>query len=168
MSANDSNLIPGDPLSHYNVKTLHINLRSSYLLVWLMGAASLISCLILLFLQLMLAVKIIAISAVLVTTVYCIRRYALLSWPSSITQLDLNHESKLQLTFREGKRREAKPLESSFVAAYLTVLNMQLVDNGKIVSLILVADNTEPDSFRQLRVWLRWGRQPMIKSTDLA
>ncbi|CAG0998228.1 hypothetical protein MTYP_02694 [Methylophilaceae bacterium] len=89
--------------------------------------------------------------------VHYIRRDALLSLPVSPARLDLNGQAELQLTCRNGETVDVKVLESSFIAAYLTVLNLRSLDEGKRITLILLPDNVEPESFRQLRVWLRWG-----------
>lgn len=130
--------------------------------------ASLICSIVLLFLPVHAGFKFLFISVIAVTSVYFIRRHAWLSLAKSITHLSFNSDSGLHLAFNDGTRLEAKVLEHSFVAAYLTVLNMQALESGKRISIILLPDNTEPGSFRQLRVWLRWGREPLRGAGDLS
>lgn len=91
----------------------------------------------------------------------------MLALDKSINRMSLTHESKLQLISRNGARQEAKVLESTFVAAYLTVLNAEDMETGKRIHIILMPDNVEPDSFRQLRVWLRWGRESVVEADGL-
>jgi len=71
----------------------------------------------------------------------------------------MNPESGLQVTERGGRSHQVTVLSSSFVAPYLTVLNLQEIESGRRFSAVLLADNTQSESFRQLRVWLRWGRE---------
>lgn len=50
---------------------------------------------------------------------------------------------------------ECRLLPRSFVASYLVVLHLQRATGIEYV--IITADRLEPDTFRRLRVFLRWG-----------
>lgn len=146
-------------MSYYSVKPIQLSLRPSYVLAWTIGLASLLSCVILVGLPIHSVIKVTGILLTVSAAAYSIQRYALIVLARSIIHVSLNHESKLQLTCKDGSKHEVHVLESSFVAAYLTVLNLQCVENGRRIHLVLLPDNVEADNFRQLRVWLRWGRE---------
>ena len=175
-------------MPYYSVKPIHLSLHPSQLLAWIIGLASLLGCIILVFFPIPLAIRIPAILLISASAVYSVLRYALVASAQSITHVSLNHESKLQLTLKDGTKLEVKVLDSSFIAAYLTVLNMQVLEIesphkqspfkkspglqslqcGRNVNLILLPDNVDADSFRQLRVWLRWGREKPEEMIDSA
>jgi toxin CptA len=112
------------------------------MLAWSIGLANAVCCLIVLFLPVHIGLKWVGTIMLVMAAVYFIRRYATLTLPRSVNRLSLTHESKLQLTFRNGATQEAEVLESSFVAAYLTVVNTKDVETGRRISVILMPDNT--------------------------
>lgn len=175
-------------MPYYSVKPIHLSLHPSRQLAWIIGLASLLGCIILLLFPIHLAIRIPVILLIIVSAVHSVRRHALIASAQSITHVSLNHESKLQLTLKDGTKLEVKVLDSSFIAAYLTVLNMQVLNiqnvdiqspekkglklrnlqTGSKINLILLPENVDADSFRQLRVWLRWGREKPEEMTNLA
>ncbi|MDP2247832.1 MAG: protein YgfX [Nitrosomonadales bacterium] len=150
-------------MSYYSVKPIHLNLKSSPTLAWIIGLATAMSCLIVLFLPMPIGLKVLSLTGLVAVAIYYICLYATLVLQQSVHRLSLTHDSKLQLVFGNGATTEVQVLESTFVAAYLTVLNTKELETGKRISIILMADNAEPDSFRQLRVWLRWGRELTVE-----
>ena len=66
----------------------------------------------------------------------------------------------IELTFRDGRTARGKIVSGSFVAPYLTVLRFQ-ADNASrfrpAKSLVVLPDSLDTESFRQLRVQLKWG-----------
>jgi toxin CptA len=129
--------------------------------------ASLTACLVLLFLPLPAVLKVVSASLIVAIAVFYIRLHATLTLPRSIIHLTLNPETGLQVMEKAGLSYQVIVLPSSFVASYLTVLNLQSTETGRRFSLILLTDNTEPEGFRQLRVWLRWGRE-RLAADDLS
>lgn len=80
-----------------------------------------------------------------------------LSW--SLVGLELNSKGELHLRRRDGKKESATVLPDTVVLPYLTILNLK-IDNSRWHRHVLITpDRVEIDAFRQLRVWLRWGRQ---------
>jgi len=146
-------------LSYYSAKPIQLELAPSVNLVWIIVLASLMACLVLLFLPLPMALKVLSVALIVALAVYYIRHHGTLTLTKSIVRLTLNPESGLHVMDRAGRTHQVAVLASSFVAPYLTVLNLQASENGRRFSLILLPDNIEPDGFRQLRVWLRWGRE---------
>jgi toxin CptA len=107
-------------------------------------------------------------SAILVASlVFYLRRYALLRSPHSITGLELSDEVICTVETRRGERIVCNLLGSSFVAPYLTVLELQPLKFDDVVdsteplrkfsfSVTVLPDGIDPEAFRQLRILLRW------------
>ena len=145
-------------MSYYSAKPVQLEITPSAYLVSTIALASLTACLVLLFLPLPVVLKILSVALSVGLSAYYIRHHGTLNLARSIVHLTLNPETGLQVTDRDGQSHQVTVLASSFVAAYLTVLNLQDTESRRRFSLILLSDNAEPESFRQLRVWLRWGR----------
>ena len=105
---------------------------------------------------------------------FYLRRYALLRSPESVMGLELSDEIACTLELRNGERIACTLLGSSFVAPYLTVLELKPQKlQGLLQSLIppvslkplrrslprsvvILPDAIDTEKFRQLRVLLRW------------
>lgn len=154
-------------MSYYSAKPIHLDLQPSILLATIIGFVVLMMSLILIWLPLHAAFKWPLLALMAIASVYSIRRYALLASATSATHLSLTQTSKLQLTYKDTKQAEVRVLESSFVSPYLTVLNLQETETGRRLSILLLPDSAEPNGFRQLRVWLRWGRDVVSEPTSV-
>lgn len=152
-------------MTYYSAKPIHLNLQPSILLTTaiVFGALSLSMVLILLPLGALLKCVLLIFTGF--ASLHAIRHYAQLSSATSIVSLSLTQASKLHLTYKDGNQAEMRVLESSFVSPYLTVLNLQELDTKRQRHVLLLPDNTEANGFRQLRVWLRWGRDVMADSS---
>lgn len=116
-------------------------------------------------------------SAILaLSLVFHLRRYALLSSPASVRGLELSDEMICTLELGRGERITCTLLGSSFVAPYLTVLELKplrILESGKSMqsltpvsrsplrifsgrSVTILPDGIDAEEFRQLRVLLRW------------
>jgi toxin CptA len=73
---------------------------------------------------------------------------------AAIVQAVWDREGAWELTVRSGERVEAELLPDSFVTLPLVVLNFS-TSRWRRRSLVLTADNTDPELLRQLRVRLR-------------
>lgn len=145
-------------MSYYSAKPINLNLQPSILLVSAIGFALLIVSLVLILLPLSTIFKWPLVVLVWFASIYSIRRYALLISANAVTHLSLMQTSKLQLTYKDSTQAEVCVLKSSFVSPYLTALNLKEVETGRRLSILLLPDSAESNGFRQLRVWLRWGR----------
>lgn len=103
-----------------------------------------------------------------------LRRHALLRSPVSVTGLAFSHEMTCTLEQRDGRRVACSVLGSTFVASYLTVLELQPIapESGRPGgfsalralpatlfsgrSVTILPDGIDTEAFRQLRVLLRW------------
>lgn len=80
-----------------------------------------------------------------------------LSW--SLVGLELNSKGELHVRCKDGKKQSATVLGDTVVLPYLTILNLKIGDRRWRRHMLITPERVEPDAFRQLRVWLRWGRQ---------
>ena len=112
-------------------------------------------------------------SAMLVVSlVFYLRRYALLRSPGSVMSIELSEEMICTLETRRGDRIVCTLLGSSFVAPYLTLLELKPLKHQESMklpshsgrprrwllarSIVILPDAIDTEQFRQLRVLLRW------------
>lgn len=114
-------------------------------------------------------------SAMLIfSLVFYLRRYALLRSPDSVMNIELSEEMICTLETGRGDRIVCALLGSSFVAPYLTLLELKPLKRQKYTelpfppkhpkrrrgffarSIVILPDGIDAEQFRQLRVLLRW------------
>lgn len=83
-------------------------------------------------------------------------RAALLKTSSSIVGLELDVDCACRAQTQGGEPLNASVLGSSFVAPYLTILNLRVEGRLMTKHVVLLPDSLDPESFRRLRVLLRW------------
>ncbi|OYY82251.1 MAG: hypothetical protein B7Y34_03000 [Methylophilales bacterium 16-45-9] len=83
--------------------------------------------------------------------------------PWSCVALSVSSNNALKITLRDGTQlSDLAVATDTVVTPYLTVLRYQQ-KNAPFLrrvfksSLIVMPDTTDKESFRKLRVWLRWG-----------
>lgn len=103
------------------------------------------------------SLKILICVPAVLAAAYFIAQDALLWLPWSLTDLALDSKGELSVTRKDGLVGTASVLPSSFVAAYLTVLNLKIGTSYWRSNLLLAPDRVDAEAFRRLRVWLRWG-----------
>ena len=90
---------------------------------------------------------------------YHLRRDAWLSAPSASVELVLEGD-RIVLTTRGGEQLAGQMLSDSLVTPFLTVLNV-LPQGARLArSVVILPDSLDAESFRQLRVCLKWGSNP--------
>ena len=87
---------------------------------------------------------------------YHLRRDAWLSAPSSSKALMLESE-QVVLTTHGGEPFAGQVLRDSMVTPPITVLNILPQGARFARSVVILPDSLDAESFRQLRVWLKWG-----------
>lgn len=114
------------------------------------------------------AVKFSGSALLIFSLVFYLRRYALLRSPDSVSGLELADEMVCILETQGGERIACALLGSSFVAPYLTVLELKPLKFDSAVelreswrrffsrSVVILPDGIDPEEFRRLRVLLRW------------
>ena len=93
---------------------------------------------------------------VLLSLGYHLRREALLSAPSSTVALMFEGD-QVVLDTRGGEQLTGQILRDSLVTPYLTVLNVLPQGARFPRNVVILPDSLDTESFRQLRVWLKWG-----------
>lgn len=98
-----------------------------------------------------------ALSIVLLFSLaYHLHRDALLSSKSAGMTLTLEEDHAV-LTLRGSDQLAGQVLRDSLVTPYITVLNF-LPQGARLArSVVILPDSMDAESFRQLRVWLKWG-----------
>jgi toxin CptA len=113
-------------------------------------------------LTLPLVVKLAATAAMGLSLAIYLRHYALRNSPGSITSLALAADMTCTLETRRGQRLTCTLLGSSFVAPYLTVLELKPLETTRwwhrlhAHSVVILPDTVDSEEFRRLRVLLRW------------
>lgn len=87
---------------------------------------------------------------------FYLRRDCLRTAPGSVVALQVHPDCRCALQTRSGAWLEANLLPSSFVAPYLTVLNLRVEGHRFPGYVTIFPDAVDGDDFRRLRVWLRW------------
>lgn len=83
-------------------------------------------------------------------------RKALRRGATSVVALRVANDDKLTFQQRDGEWRDAEVLGSSYVTAFLSVLNLQAAGERRQRHVVLLPDVLPADDYRRLRVWLRW------------
>ncbi len=131
-----------------------------------MGVAA---CCIVMLLAMPSQIKLILILMSIMSAVYAVLKHGLLSLPSSYITLKVDSKNQLQLIRKDGKTLDVKLEKDSTVTPYLTVVNSRVEDAPWLQglfghALIIFPDAIHAESYRQLRVWLRWSNQLNHKS----
>lgn len=85
-----------------------------------------------------------------------IRLSVLLRTKDSVIAIEDSGEDTLVVETRRGERIECDVLGTTFVSAFMTILNLKAVDGGQTRNVAIFADAVNADDFRKLRIWLRW------------
>lgn len=92
----------------------------------------------------------------LFSLIYHLRRDALRSAPSAAVSLMLEQE-QITLVTRNGRQLTGQVLRSTLVTPLITVLNMLPHGARFANSVVILPDSLDDESYRLLRVWLKWG-----------
>jgi len=101
-----------------------------------------------------------AMPTLLGSLAFYLRRECLRLTPAAIVSVSLYHDShsdcRCEFQTKDGRRHEAALLGTSFVAPYLTVLNLKPTDSRAARHAVILPDNVDAECFRKLRVLLKW------------
>jgi len=81
---------------------------------------------------------------------------ALLRSANAVVAVEIGQGEAVCFQTRHGEWHSAVLLDSSFVAPYLTVLNLRPAHSYFARHVVITSDNVPAEDFRRLRVWLRW------------
>jgi toxin CptA len=133
-----------------------ISLRASWLLVVILALAHGVAIAIMLFVSIPSWVKLIAAAGLTNHLLVVVRRQALLLTPDSAVAIVIGSDNKLSIQARHGEWREYTVLGDTYVASYLTVMNLEQIDSHAVKRVAILPDSVDAEDFRKLRVWLRW------------
>ncbi len=102
------------------------------------------------------SIKAMIMVALAISLAYYLRQDALLSADNAVIAFVLSDEMQCIVTVRSGESMICNILGNTFVAPYLTVLNLKPVGKFFTRSIVILPDGVDAEEFRQLRVWLRW------------
>ena len=143
-------------------KAIQIKLTPSYLLLGLLGGVSIACCAIILLQPMVLAIKLLIIALIVLSSAYFMLRDALLLLPWSWQKLEVNNKGELSISNRRGQRFQPALAASTFTHAACSLLNFKHPEfkyGGFRLALppvILFEHANNRDELRRLRVWLRW------------
>jgi toxin CptA len=139
-----------------NLAPLLIVLKPSRLLAAILASAHASAGLVWVILPFPIWFKVIGIAVILVAGVFYVRRYALLSSPTSVRELRLLSDNRLEI-FR-GEWRSAESVGEQFVHPWLTIIRCHVKNDRWPISIVIMRDMLNEESFRALRVQLKWRR----------
>ncbi|QOJ08495.1 protein YgfX [Nitrosomonas sp. H1_AOB3] len=87
---------------------------------------------------------------------YYLRRYAWLTSPRSIVALHLTGRNSCRMKAHADEYIDTVVDTSTFVAPYMTVLCLRKERTKHYYTVVILPDSIDANSFRRLRVWLRW------------
>lgn len=147
---------------------VQIDFKPSYTLMFMLCAMGLGASAIILMLPVMYAqIKLLLLMLIITAVIYHMCRYGLLMLPWSCVALKINSKNQLQVLYRNGRLVCVDVCRDTVVTPYLTVINCKANDANFFVRLfalhiIILPDMLDAENFRQLRVWLRWGRSDKL------
>ncbi|MEZ0231267.1 MAG: protein YgfX [Methylophilaceae bacterium] len=144
------------------MKLIALDLTPSYYMVAILAIASFLAASVVMFMPLHILLKLFVLGLVVAATIFHIMRDALLVLPQSPQKIEVNNRNALYISDKSGNRYAAAILSSSFVASYLTILNLKISGKFWSRSIILMPDSASSAEFRQLRVWLKWSDQEAL------
>jgi toxin CptA len=87
---------------------------------------------------------------------WSLRRHAWRTAARSVVELELRDDCSILARPRAGGWVDYQLDGGSFVSPLLTVLRLRPEARRLVCSVLITPDSLDPDSFRRLRVWLRW------------
>ncbi len=102
---------------------------------------------------------------ILAASAFIFFRDARLSLANSCVAFRLEAEGNISLILRDGRHHAGKLAAGGVILPFVVLVNVRLGSGGRR-GLVLFGDCTDTDSFRRLRVLLRWGvkRQGPVSS----
>lgn len=143
----------------------YFKLRPSRLLAALLFLVSALSLVSLWLLPLPMPVMFALTAAILYGMGSCLLRDAGLRGARSCVAFRLEDREQIVLVLRNGLHLPGRISADSLVTPYLVLLNVALSEQRGERRLRIMPDAMGPDSFRRLRVALRWGDRPAQVAT---
>ena len=141
---------------------LKVSLRPSRILAAVLAAAHGGAIAVIAIVDMPFWLQLIAIAALTINLVAALRRTALLLAPASVVSIEIGSDDTLSIQTRRGSRIDGcEVLASTYVAAFLAIINLRDAETRAIRHVVLLRDSIDGEDFRRLRVWLRWKRSAL-------
>jgi hypothetical protein len=85
---------------------------------------------------------------------YFVRAYALLATPSAVRGLRLLSNGNLEID--RGKWQSATLIGEQFIHPQLTIIRCRTETTRRTIAIVIVTDMLDAETFRALRVRLKW------------
>lgn len=143
-------------VSHLAMTILSIHRKPSLRLLIILSLAHLVATSLFWPLALPFGIKAIAVVMLVFSLVYYVRQDALLTASNAVVAFELSDDMCCTLITRSGESMVCDLSGSTFVAPYLTVLNLKSAGKFFTRSVMILPDGIDAEEFRRLRVLLRW------------
>ncbi len=145
------------------MKPIQLDFKPSIVLTLIICAIGLGAVLILILPALVWQIKLILGVVISSAVIYSICQYGLLLLPWSCLALNISSSNQVQLVYRNGQVLSVAVCRDSVVMPYMTVVNCKVQDASLLARLfvphlVILPDMLDAEDYRQLRVWLRWGK----------
>jgi toxin CptA len=140
---------------------LSLRLRPSRALTWLLAGAHAMAATALWLAPFAAAWSLAGSVALATYLVWVLRQHAWRNAAGSVVELELRDDCSVSARSHAGRWTGYQVSGATFVSPLLTVLNLDAQAGWRGRSVLITPDSLDADSFRRLRVWLRWrcGRQ---------
>ena len=139
-----------------NLASLAIVLKPSRVLTATLLVAHAASGILLAMLPFPLWLRLLGIAIILIAAWYYVRRYALLKTKIAVRELRMLSDAQLDI-FRT-QWHSAELVGERFVHPLLTIIRCRIENERRPIAIIILPDMLDAESFRLLRVRLKWRR----------
>jgi toxin CptA len=136
---------------------LRVQFKPSRYIAAVLTAAHAVAAATMLPLDLPIAGKLALVVLVVASLAHAILQHALLWSRRALTALELRDKGEVAVQTRDGEWHDARILGTSYVSPTLSAINLRVADARLARHILIVPDNCDPEQFRRLRVYLRWG-----------
>jgi toxin CptA len=150
-------------MTNNKMKPIQLDFKPSIALTLIICIMGLGAGVILILPALVWQIKLLLGLGILAASAYAVCRYGLLLLPWSCVALNVNSHNELTLVLGNGDLLQVQVCRDSVVTPYLTVVHCKGKDAPLLARLltthlVILPDMLDAEDYRQLRVWLRWGK----------
>ena len=139
-------------------QALSVSLRPSFILAAILVIVHGAAIAVILMVTMPPWLALLAIAALVINLGVSIWRNALTRGANAVVDVEIASDTALNIRTRRGEWLECEVRGDTYVAWFLTVLNLRQIGTGKRLSVAILPDAIDAEDFRRLRVWLRWHR----------
>lgn len=137
-----------------NLAPLAVALKPSRIHAAILLIAHAMSAILIVILPLPLGFKLLGTAIIVIACLYYMRRYALLNTQSSVRELRMLSDGKLEIFRTDWKSAELTG--EQFVHPWFTIIRCRTETDRWPISIVILRDMLDTEQFRMLRVRLKW------------